>query len=368
MKPSPKQKLHFSITLMAFIAGELAFTILRKGHLGAIPLAWRVLIAVLCAATTFVWFFLEASRNEKKWKQLEQELEEELAREEEPPANRLDQPLPGFVVFESNGLTNQTFLICIAPEALYGWRVLKSLSTKSPLYYLMYLYMLDSEAMRDIEGIRKLTEEDGGFILSRSSIVSIDTNDKQKWNMTSVLHSGRIDIKTTDGRHREFLILGTESPESVRAKILHTSASAFGTTIPPLPYTAYTSRTEMVVAGFLFAIGIPAICWAFYARGNPLGSLLFGFIGLSLMALVGNALSSKTVFTETAMERISLLSKNRLIPYDSIQGFDAPVSNGSVRLTLSDDKELIITNRGRVLGTILTILAHKTDKLPRSLR
>lgn len=130
--------------------------------------------------------------------------------------------LSGFVAMEYYGvILNRTFVVFIARDGLYGWKVEGPVSNASPMYFKPYADMLqDPQLMRNWEAARRLSKLKGGFFIARSDIVAADVIDRQKWGMGGIPHSGRIRIHMASGKSREFILLGSVDAGSLRQRIL----------------------------------------------------------------------------------------------------------------------------------------------------
>jgi hypothetical protein len=62
--------------------------------------------------------------------------------------------------------------------------------------------------MQDSDEIKALASKRGGFFIPRASITSADLLAKRKWGMAGISHSGMIYVRLTNGRPREFILLG----------------------------------------------------------------------------------------------------------------------------------------------------------------
>jgi len=141
---------------------------------------------------------------------------------QEPPTIDESAPaLSGFVAMEYHALIlNRTFLVFIAPEGLYGWKVQGPVTANKPMYFKEYAERLEGPVlMRDLDAIRKLSDLKGGFFIPRSDIVSVNLIHGTKWGMSAIPHSGRIKILLVSGATREFILLGSVSPESIQQHI-----------------------------------------------------------------------------------------------------------------------------------------------------
>ncbi len=139
-------------------------------------------------------------------------------------------PLSGFVAMEYYALIlNRTFVVFIAPEGLYGWKAEGIVIACQPMYFRQYAEMLeDPKLVRDREAVRRLSSLKGGFFIPRSDIASADAIYEPKWGMGEIPHSGRIKIRLSSGESREFVLLGSVSPESIQQRIGGVNAQAAG--------------------------------------------------------------------------------------------------------------------------------------------
>lgn len=121
----------------------------------------------------------------------------------------------------SNALIlNRTFIVFIAPQGLYGWKVEGAVTESQPMYFKRHAEKLeDPVLMRDLDAVRKLSDLKGGFFIPRSDIVSVNVIHGRKWGMSAIPHSGRIKILLVSGVTRELILLGSVSPESIQQRI-----------------------------------------------------------------------------------------------------------------------------------------------------
>jgi hypothetical protein len=132
----------------------------------------------------------------------------------------------GFVAMEYYALIlNRTYVVFVIPEGLYGWKAQGIVSAASPRFYEPYQEMLtDPELLGDRGAIEDLSRLKGGFFTPRAQIATVEATDKSKWGMGGIPHSGRILLGLTDGTKREFILLGSVSPEAIRDSILTASS------------------------------------------------------------------------------------------------------------------------------------------------
>ncbi len=134
----------------------------------------------------------------------------------------LSAPCFGFVAMEGTLFTwHRTFIIFVAREALYAWRVQGWFGSPAPSVFASYAEWLKDEALtRDLAKIKGLATLPGGFVLSRSRLKSVEFTPKRKWGMGFVRHSGRIFITSESGHRREFILLGEVDGPAIQQNIL----------------------------------------------------------------------------------------------------------------------------------------------------
>lgn len=155
--------------------------------------------------------------------------EVDILSEETPESELLPQPLYGFVAMEFYwGIFNRTFLVMVAPEGLYGWKVRGPVSSFDRRFFEIYQEMLkDPGFPRDLPAIRKLAGLRGGFIYPKSVIASVISDGRRQWGMGGVAYSGHVYLRVLSGATRKFVVLGTVAPDEVRDRLV----TALGTGI-----------------------------------------------------------------------------------------------------------------------------------------
>jgi hypothetical protein len=167
----------------------------------------------------FFWNLIAAVRAQPVF-----EILEEAASE----SDRRQPALFGFVAMEYFWLIlNRTFVIFVTLDGLYGWRARGPVSNSNPRYFETYQEMLKGEEFtRDRRAIQKLSRLAGGFLIDWSQVVSIEADDRQKWGMGGIPHSGRVHVRLKSGKSREFILLGSDAiPEIVRDKMVSAMGS-----------------------------------------------------------------------------------------------------------------------------------------------
>jgi len=131
------------------------------------------------------------------------------------------EPLSGFVAMEFFWLIlNRTFIVFIAPEGLYGWRACGPVTNADRSFFQPYQDMADDpDFMRDLDAIERLSRLRGGFFIERPAIAAIEVNDRPKWGMGGIPESGRVVLCLTSGKTREFILLGSVYPDTIRDRI-----------------------------------------------------------------------------------------------------------------------------------------------------
>ncbi len=177
-------------------------------------LGFSAAFGVLWFVVMFLYFFVSLTLRAPT---------EEILRHEPTAEELVASPLCGFVAMEYYYLIlNRTYLVFSAPEGLFGWKVCGPVSNANRLYFEPFAEMLnDPRFMRDKMGIQKLSKLRGGFFIPRSEIASVKINDKQKWGMGGVPHSGRILVRSTSGKTREFVLLGSVYSASIQEMIVN---------------------------------------------------------------------------------------------------------------------------------------------------
>jgi hypothetical protein len=226
MLQSLKSALYFSLYISGSCLAVIAFRFVLDGFLdGHWNTDWKVnfelsaFFGVACFIFTFPYLYLTS----KSFSQAEEILDHEPAY-----SNSHNAPLTGFVAMEYYALIwNRTYVVFIAPEGLYGWKATGAVTSARPNYFQHYVDLLaDPEMMQDYDAIKKLSKLKNGFFIPRSTIVSVEIIDKQKWGMGLIPHCGRIRIDMTTEKSREFILLGSVYPTSIRNNILEVATSS----------------------------------------------------------------------------------------------------------------------------------------------
>ena len=138
-----------------------------------------------------------------------------------------------------NLIMNRTFLILILKDYLIGLKVsgliivegggdsLTRSVTKSmaiqddlenPYSYIKssYLQKIENLNIYD-EDILKI--EKSNFKINRNEVISVTYDKRKKWGMGYYPHDGKVYIKTTKGKKKELIILGSQSGKEIESWI-----------------------------------------------------------------------------------------------------------------------------------------------------
>jgi hypothetical protein len=111
--------------------------------------------------------------------------------------------------------------VLIDSAGLHGFKFRGTISALTPSFFRPYERLVDGSGPGpDSEEFRKMKKQGGSFFISRGHIVSVTFDPSPKWGMGPVQHSGKIKINTRAGKSREFVLLGLQDGEAVRAAIL----------------------------------------------------------------------------------------------------------------------------------------------------
>lgn len=152
-----------------------------------------------------------------------------------------------FVAMEYYGLIlNRTFLVIITDKHLVGLKVSGYISSNvvfdptslldiavtalenlvdasdldNPYSYIKKRYIRKVENL-DLNGNEILDVNRSNFRIDRSDISCVNYDPSKKWGMAEYPHDGKVNIKTTNGSTREFIILGQQSGEDIAKMIKH---------------------------------------------------------------------------------------------------------------------------------------------------
>ena len=128
-----------------------------------------------------------------------------------------------FVALEYYGMIlNRTYFIAAANGFLCGANVGGLLSNRrSPTDPNWYLHQGELKRCRE-DGLGSdlfLTSKSSNFRISPEEVLSIDFDDTPKWGMGMVPYSGRLHFKLSNGRSREFILLGAQDGQHLRENL-----------------------------------------------------------------------------------------------------------------------------------------------------
>jgi hypothetical protein len=179
----------------------------------AFALKVSVTMGVIWAMVLSLWSFVSLTRAQPTL---------DILDEETPDSQLGKKALSGFVAMEYFWLIlNRTFVVFIAPEGLYGWRTCGPVTNRNLNFFQPWQDLIDDpEFMRDLASMQKLSRLRGGFFIDRSAIASVEINERPKWGMGGIPESGRILLHLTSGKTREFILLGSIYPGTIRDNIV----------------------------------------------------------------------------------------------------------------------------------------------------
>ena len=219
-----------ALVVTGMIVGTLLIRILIDGIFdGKWSVDWQLVVFLLLVFGAG-WFFLLLTYTYFKLR-ADAQVETIL---QGPHEAELKAPMSGFVAMEYYCLIlNRTFVVFIAPEGLFGWKVEGAVDTSNPMYFSQYQERLNNpDLMGDPEAARKLASLPGGFFIPRAEIIAVEAVYKQKWGMGPISHSGRIQVRLASGESREFILLGTADPEAVQKAVLHWAIAPPAASLP----------------------------------------------------------------------------------------------------------------------------------------
>ena len=138
----------------------------------------------------------------------------------------------GFLAMEYWGLIlNRSFVVFIHPSGLYGWKFKGPVSTSNPLYFENYEHFVtEPDPAYGSDAFKEVMSGRGSFFIGRDDIADVTLDPTSKWGMGPVPHTGKLRVRMTSGKSREFILLGDQDGEAVRTAVL-----AAGTTDPRPP-------------------------------------------------------------------------------------------------------------------------------------
>jgi hypothetical protein len=211
------------ITFCVVVAAQLAKTLVNDLFDGKWGGDWKFILFIsgFAGGVVFIWIFVSGYVSMRAAAPADAILARDPSASTNPKT-----AMSGFVGMEYYGLMlNRTYLVFAAPGGLYGWKVEGPVSNARPLFYEPYQKMLDDpELIRDRGAVEDLAKLKGGFFIPDSEIANVVASDKSKWGMGGIRHSGRIRVGLTNGKWREFILLGSVSPEAIRDRMLSSAS------------------------------------------------------------------------------------------------------------------------------------------------
>ncbi|RSL19290.1 hypothetical protein EDE15_4952 [Edaphobacter aggregans] len=212
------------ITFCVVVCGQVAKALINDLFDGRWRVDWKFILVIsgFAGVVVLIWTFVSGYFSLRAAAPADAILGRDPSISTNP-----NEAMSGFVGMEYYGLIlNRTYLVFAAPDGLYGWKVEGPVSAARPQFYEPYKEMLDDpKLMRDRGAVKDLAKLKGGFFIPGSEIAYVEATDKSKWGMGGIPHSGRIRIGLTTGKWREFILLGSVSPEVIRDRILSSAAS-----------------------------------------------------------------------------------------------------------------------------------------------
>jgi hypothetical protein len=211
------------VTFAVVVAGQVIRAVVNEAFDGKWRVDWRLILLIsgFAGVVVFIWAFVSAYFSNASGCA--------GRRHPRPDSIALDKPSGchvGFVGMEYYALIlNRTYVVFAGSNGLYGWKAEGPVSASRPQFFEPYQKMLDDpELMRNLGAVEDLAKLKGGFFIPGSEIAYVEASDNSKWGMGGIPHSGRNRIGLTSGGWREFILLGTVSPQAIRDSILSSSA------------------------------------------------------------------------------------------------------------------------------------------------
>ena len=90
---------------------------------------------------------------------------------------------------------------------------------QNPYSYIKSKYL---DRVRDLELVDAniLAQNKSNFVIHRADIINAYYDPKKKWGMGYYPHDGKVYVATSDGKKKEFIILGNQSGHKVASLIL----------------------------------------------------------------------------------------------------------------------------------------------------
>jgi hypothetical protein len=123
-------------------------------------------------------------------------------------------------------ILNRSFLIFITDEGLRCWKFKGPVTSRYPEFYRPIEELLDDPEMAHGTTVfTDLMHGQGTFLIPYRGIRSVEFIPKTKWGMGPILHAGILSLGHTDGRTREFILLGAAYGDGIRDAILAKTGS-----------------------------------------------------------------------------------------------------------------------------------------------
>lgn len=129
---------------------------------------------------------------------------------------------PGFVAMEYHSwIFNRTFLIYLGSDGLYGIRFAGTVDNSQPEYFKPLLEVLEdpwffpgTKAFKDM-----MAQHRTNFFISYKEIAAATFDTSRKWGMGKIPHSGKLRVKLTSRKTREFVLLGDAYGDGISRSI-----------------------------------------------------------------------------------------------------------------------------------------------------
>ncbi len=220
LKPATKTAL---ITVFTILGMSIFRVFLNRLLYGRWSFDWRLALVLsgVFGALLFAWTFISSYFSLRAGGPANAILERTPSL-----SIKTEQALSGFVGMEYYALIlNRTYVVFAAPDGLYGWKAEGPVSAARPLFFEPYQKMLeDPDLMCDRQAVEDLAKLKGGFSIAGSDIAYVEAIHSSKWGMAGIPHSGRLRVGLTNGKWREFILLGAVSSEEIRDRILASTA------------------------------------------------------------------------------------------------------------------------------------------------
>ena len=118
-------------------------------------------------------------------------------------------------------ILNRSFVVFTFPEGLYAWKFIGTVTNRDPSFFEpMQTVARNSELTPQSTCLQEMIQKSGGFFIERSEITSADYDPTPKWGMGGIPHSGKLMVRLRSGKLREFILLGQQDGNAVRAAVL----------------------------------------------------------------------------------------------------------------------------------------------------